>query len=42
MGRVESAGDYAIMKLFNSLLQINVLGTRRWETREELQLAIVN
>jgi transposase InsO family protein len=41
MGRVASAGDNAAMESFNSLLQKNVLNTRRWETREELQLAIV-
>jgi len=41
MGRVASAGDNAAMESFNSLLQNNVLDTRRWETREELQLAIV-
>lgn len=41
MGRVASAGDNAAMESFNSLLQNNVLDTRRCETREELQLAIV-
>ena len=41
MGRVASAGDNAAMESFNSLLQNNVLDTRRWETREEHQLAIV-
>lgn len=41
MGRVASAGDNAAMESFNSLLQNNVLDTRRWETREDLQLAIV-
>lgn len=29
------------MKSFVSLLQENVFDTRRWETREELRLAIV-
>jgi putative transposase len=29
------------MESFFSLLQKNVLDTRRWETREELRLAIV-
>jgi transposase InsO family protein len=29
------------MEFFFSLLQKNVLDTRRWETREELRLAIV-
>jgi transposase InsO family protein len=41
MGRVSSAGDNAAMELFNSLLQNNVLDTRSWETKEDLQLAIV-
>ena len=41
MGRVASAGDNAAMESFNSLLQNNVLDTRRWQTREDLHLAIV-
>jgi putative transposase len=41
MGRVASAGDNAAMESFNSLLQNNVLDTRRWATREDLHLAIV-
>ena len=41
MGRVASAGDNAAMESFFSLLQKNVLDTRRWNTREELRLAIV-
>jgi transposase InsO family protein len=41
MGREASAGDNAVMESFNSLLQNNVLDTRRWETREELKLAVV-
>jgi putative transposase len=41
MGRVASAGDNAAMESYFSLLQKNVLDTRRWETREELRLAIV-
>jgi putative transposase len=41
MGRVAAAGDNAAMESFFSLLQKNVLGTQRWETREELRLAIV-
>ena len=41
MGRVASAGDNAAMESFFSLLQKNVLDTRRWETREDLRLAIV-
>ena len=41
MGRVASAGDNAVMESFFALLQQNVLNTQRWETREELRLAIV-
>jgi putative transposase len=42
MGRVAAAGDNAAMESFFSLLQKNVLDTQRWETREELRLAIVS
>lgn len=41
MGRVGSSGDNAAMESFFSLLQKNVLDTQRWNTREELRLAIV-
>lgn len=41
MGRVGACGDNAAMESFFSLLQNNVLDTRRWATREELRLAIV-
>lgn len=41
MGRVGAAGDNAAMESFHSLLQHDVLNRRRWETREELHLAIV-
>jgi putative transposase len=41
MGRVGACGDNAAMESFFSLLQKNVLDTRRWDTREELRLAIV-
>lgn len=41
MGRVGACGDNAAMESFFALLQKNVLNTRRWETREELRLAIV-
>lgn len=41
MGRVGSAGDNASMESFYSLLQKNVLNTRRWETRDQLRRAIV-
>jgi len=41
MGRVGAAGDNAAMESFFALLQKNVLNNQRWETREELRLAIV-
>ena len=41
MGRVGACGDNAAMESFFALLQKNVLDTRRWNTREELRLAIV-
>lgn len=41
MGRVGAAGDNAAMESFWSLLQTNVLNQRRWNTRQELRLAIV-
>jgi transposase InsO family protein len=41
MGRVGAACDNAAIESFFSLPQKNVLDTRRWETREELRLAIV-
>ena len=41
MGRVGACGDNAAMESFFSLLQKNVLDTRRWSTRAELRLAIV-
>ena len=41
MGHVGSAGDNAAMESFFSLLQKNVLNTKRWETQEELRIAIV-
>jgi putative transposase len=41
MGRVGACGDNAAMESFFALLQKNVLNKRRWETREELRLAIV-
>ncbi|MEP6855474.1 MAG: IS3 family transposase [Pedococcus sp.] len=42
MGRVGSSSDNAAMESFFSLLQKNVLDTRRWDSREELRLAIVS
>ena len=41
MGRVASAADNAAIESFHSLLQNNVLNTRRWETREDLRIAVV-
>src|SRR5436305_3429571 len=41
MGRVGACGDNAAMESFFSLLQKNVLDRQRWQTREELRLAII-
>lgn len=41
MGRIGAAGDNAAMESFFSLLQKNVLDSRRCDTREELRIAIV-
>jgi putative transposase len=41
MGRVASSADNAAMESFFALLQKNVLNTRRWDTRDQLRLAIV-
>ena len=41
MGRVGAAGDNAAMESFFGLLQNNVLDRRRWDTREQLRIAIV-
>jgi putative transposase len=41
MGRVGGYGDNAAMESFFALLQRNVLNKQRWQTREELRLAIV-
>ncbi|KQO01018.1 integrase [Arthrobacter sp. Leaf234] len=41
MGRVGACGDNAAMELFFALLQKNVLNRKRWETRQELRLAII-
>ena len=41
MGRVGAAGDNASMESFYSLLQKNVLNTRRWATRDDLRQEIV-
>ena len=42
MGQVGSAGDNAAMESFFALLQKNVLNRRRWETRDQLRVAIVS
>jgi transposase InsO family protein len=41
MGRVGACGDNAAMESFFALLQKNVLNRQRWDTREELRLAII-
>ncbi|MDV6286956.1 integrase core domain-containing protein, partial [Rhodococcus jostii] len=41
MGKVGACGDNAAMESFFALLQRNVLDRRRWSSREELRLAIV-
>jgi putative transposase len=41
MGRVGACGDNAAMESFFSLLQKNVLDTKRWKTRAELRSAII-
>ncbi|GAP54457.1 transposase for insertion sequence element IS629 [Arthrobacter sp. Hiyo6] len=40
MGRVCACADNAAMESFFSLLQKNVLDRQRWNTRQELRLAI--
>jgi putative transposase len=41
IGRVGACGDNAAMESFFALLQKNVLDRKRWDTREELRLAIM-
>lgn len=41
MGRVGACADNAAMQSFFALLQKNVLGRQRCETREEMRLSIV-
>lgn len=41
MGNVGTAADNAAMESFFSLLQKNVFNTHRWETRDQLRIAIV-
>lgn len=40
MGRVGACGDNAAMESWFALLQRNVLDRKRWDTREELRLAM--
>ena len=42
MGRVGAAGDNAAMESFFALLQKNVLNRRRWQSFDQLWLAIVS
>ena len=41
MGQVGTAADNAAAESFFSLLQKNVLNTRRWDTRDELRIAVI-
>jgi len=41
MGRVGAAGDNAAAESFFALLQKNVLNRQRWESRDDLRIAIV-
>ena len=41
MGRTGSSGDNAAKEAFFSLLQTNLLNIRRWDSCEELRVAIV-
>lgn len=41
MGRVGACADNAAMESFFALLQKNVLNRRRWQTRQQLRLAVV-
>jgi transposase InsO family protein len=41
MGRTGACGDNAPMESFFALLQKNVLNRKRWETRDQLRLAII-
>ncbi|GAA1436880.1 hypothetical protein GCM10009616_37700 [Microlunatus lacustris] len=41
MGQVGACADNAAMESFFSLLQKNVLNRRRWQTRQQLRLAII-
>ena len=41
IGTVGDAYDNALMESFFALLQKNVLNRRRWDTRDQLRLAII-
>jgi transposase InsO family protein len=41
LGRVGACGDNAAMESFFALLQKDVLDQQRWETKDELRIAIV-
>ena len=41
MGRVGAADDNARIESFHSLLQNNVLNSKKWQSQEELRIAIV-
>ena len=41
MGRVGACADNAAMESFFALLQEKVLNRQRWQTRQQLRLAIV-
>lgn len=42
MGRVGAAGDNPARESFFALLQKNILNRKRWRTREQLRIAIIN
>jgi putative transposase len=42
MGRVASAADNAAMESFYNLLQTNVFDRQRWDTRDQLHLAVID
>jgi putative transposase len=41
MGRVGAASDNAGIESFHSLLQKNVIDSKKWKSQEELRMAIV-
>jgi transposase InsO family protein len=41
MGRVGAVGDNARIESFHSLLHNTVLNSKKWESQEEFQIAIV-